>query len=110
MQTKHNLRKPMYTPREEWKKEFDKRFSVFDGWQKVIKHFTYSKWIKDFIRQTLASITAKGVDKERKRIKKRIKELEILCNQYDPECFGGSCIYRFAIDELESFTHQENKL
>ena len=28
---------------------FDKRFSVFDGWQKIIKHITYSSSVKKFI-------------------------------------------------------------
>ena len=37
-----------------WKLEFDERFSVFDGSQKIIKHVTYSRWIKDFINALLS--------------------------------------------------------
>lgn len=36
-----------------WEELFDEKFSVFDGSQKIIKHVTYSMWIKDFISTTV---------------------------------------------------------
>ena len=36
-----------------WKRLFDEQFSVFDGGQKIIKHVTYSIWVKTFIQKLL---------------------------------------------------------
>ena len=43
----------MKPKQREWEKEFDERYSVFDGGQKIIKHVTYSSWVKAFIQSLL---------------------------------------------------------
>ena len=60
MKTKKPSKKQM-----SWEIEFDKKFSVFDGWQKIIRHVTFSSWIKEFIHSLLLS--------EREKL---IKEIE----------------------------------
>jgi hypothetical protein len=39
--------------KKEARERFDERFSVFDGHQKIVKHVTYSSWVKDFIDQLI---------------------------------------------------------
>lgn len=53
--TEEKMTKPIPTI-SEIEKEFDKKYSVFDGSQKIIKHVTYSVWIKEFYRQQILAI------------------------------------------------------
>jgi len=46
--------------KKKWEVEFDERFSVFDGSQKIIKHVTYSSWVKDFILSALEEQRKEG--------------------------------------------------
>jgi hypothetical protein len=58
----HSSQEPL-TNTMEWKKRFDEKFSVFDGGQNIIKHVTYSVWIKDFISSELT--TARKEEREK---------------------------------------------
>ena len=44
---------------KEWEEEFDKKFSVFDGGQNIIKPGTYSSWVKTFIAKQRTQLLAR---------------------------------------------------
>ena len=55
----------------------------------------------DILRNKIRSLLSQQRREIIKKIEKRIAVLKGLCKEEDPKCIGGSCVYRFAIEELE---------
>lgn len=89
---------------KDWRKQFDEKFSVFDGSQKIIKHVTYSRWVKHFF----ASAIEEERNEERNKV---IEEVDRLIETHIRHSFSVAKILNGnTLDELDFIRQQLNQL